>query len=108
MTALTIAIFTASVLGSFHCVGMCGAFLAVATGDLGDPTRRPLLQTAYHTGRLISYISLGAAAGSAGRMIDLAGGLAGIRPLAAALAGAAMILFGVRALIRTGGPHLLG
>jgi sulfite exporter TauE/SafE len=107
MTALTIAIFTASVLGSFHCAGMCGAFLAVATGNLGgDRAGRPFLQTAYHVGRLASYLCLGAAAGAAGGVLNIAGGLAGIRPLAAALAGAAMIVFGLRALIRTDGFHL--
>ena len=84
MTALTIAIFTASILGSFHCAGMCGAFLAVATGDLGGGgAGRPVLQTAYHVGRLVSYLCLGAAAGAAGGVVNIAGGLAGIRPLAA-------------------------
>jgi sulfite exporter TauE/SafE len=106
MTALTIAIFTASVLGSFHCAGMCGAFLAVATGDLGGRAGRPFLQTAYHLGRLVSYLSLGAAAGAAGGVVNIAGGLAGIRPLAAAIAGATMVLFGLRALLRTDGFHL--
>jgi sulfite exporter TauE/SafE len=107
MTALTIAIFTASILGSFHCAGMCGAFLAVATGDLGGGgAGRPFLQTAYHAGRLVSYLCLGAAAGAAGGMINIAGGLAGIRPLAATLAGAVMILFGLRSLLRADGFHL--
>jgi len=107
MTALTIAIFAASVLGSFHCAGMCGAFLAIATGDLGGGgTRRHFLQTAYHLGRLVSYLCLGAAAGAAGGMVNVAGGLAGIRPLAAAVAGLVMILFGIRALIRSEGFHL--
>ena len=107
MTALTIAIFTASVLGSFHCAGMCGAFLAVATGDLGGGgAGRPFLQTAYHLGRLASYLCLGAAAGAGGGVVNIAGGLAGIRPLAAALAGATMILFGLRALLRADGFHL--
>src|SRR6266700_1728996 len=88
MTALVIAIFAASVLGSFHCAGMCGAFLALASGDASGGWRKHMrLQGAYHVGRLISYLALGAAAGSVGRLIDLAGALAGIRPLAAAFAG---------------------
>lgn len=106
MISLVIAIFVASVLGSFHCAGMCGAFIAIAAGDSHAAWRKHTrLQGAYHIGRLVSYICLGAAAGSAGRLIDLAGALAGIRPVAAALAGATMIFFGFRALLRSGALH---
>jgi len=44
MTALVGSIFIASLLGSLHCVGMCGAFLAIATGESGRPAvpRGPL------------------------------------------------------------------
>lgn len=73
---VVIAIFVASVLGSLHCVGMCGPFMALATGtnsfgrpdatiasDGGImPAQTPpklLLQSAYHVGRLTTYLTLG-------------------------------------------------
>lgn len=102
MTSLIAAIFVASLLGSLHCVGMCGAFVALAVGD----TRGWRPAAAYHGGRLVSYALLGAAAGAAGQLIDLAGSLAGVRPLAAALAGATMVLFGLVALLRSLGVRI--
>ena len=105
MIALIGAIFLASVLGSFHCAGMCGAFLAIAIGAdrLSGWRRAAMLQGAYHAGRLISYASLGAAVGAAGHLVNLAGAMAGLRPLAAVLAGAAMISFSITTLLRSGG-----
>ena len=107
MIALIGAILAASLLGSFHCAGMCGAFLAVASGDVREGWKRhALLQSAYHGGRLVSYAALGAAAGAAGGLANLTGTLAGLRPLAAMIAGGAMILFGVITFLRTRGFHV--
>lgn len=104
MLPLISAILIASLLGSFHCAGMCGAFVAIATGDTSLGRRgHVLLQAAYHLGRLITYICLGAAAGEAGRLIDIAGALAGLRPLAAIIAGLTMAWFGVVLLLRSSG-----
>lgn len=104
MIALIGAILAASLLGSFHCAGMCGAFVAVAGGDVRAGWRRHgSLQLAYHAGRLASYAALGAAAGAAGGLANLAGTLAGLRPVAAAFAGLAMIAFGIVTLLRTRG-----
>src|SRR5699024_3311669 len=64
------------------------------------------LQTTYHLRRLASYTVLGAAAGAAGSLLNLAGALARIRPLAAVLAGGTMVLFGVVALLRIKGVRL--
>jgi len=104
MTLLIWAIFLASVLGSFHCAGMCGAFLAIAIGEPKSSWRRQAaLQGAYHVGRLISYTALGAAAGAAGSLLNIAGALAGIRPVAVSLAGATMILFGIVTILHSAG-----
>jgi len=104
MLVLICTIFLASLLGSFHCAGMCGAFVAVATGDASLGRRgHAALQIAYHLGRLVTYVALGAAAGEAGRLVDIAGALAGIRPIAAIVAGATMAWFGVVLLLRSGG-----
>lgn len=101
MIALVVGVFLASLLGSLHCAGMCGAFLAIAVTSpgAGRPRQFPL-QAAYHGGRLVTYTLLGVAGGAAGRLLDLTSTLAGIRPIAAALAGATLIAFGLYSLLR--------
>jgi sulfite exporter TauE/SafE len=107
MLALIAAILLASVLGSFHCAGMCGAFLAIASGAPGGGTRRQaMLQGSYHLGRLLSYTALGASAGAAGKLINVAGALAGFRPAAAALAAFTMIAFALVMLLRARGVSI--
>jgi sulfite exporter TauE/SafE len=103
MTSLILAIFAASVLGSLHCAGMCGAFVAIAVQDRGNWRRHASLQAAYHGGRLASYLSLGIAAGVAGRLLNLGGALAGIRSAAAVLAGITVIIFALLTLARQKG-----
>jgi sulfite exporter TauE/SafE len=57
-----IAAFVAGLLGSVHCVGMCGAFAASCARARGG-----LL--AWHCGRIGSYGLLGAVAGGVGRFL---------------------------------------
>lgn len=107
MIALAMSVFVASLLGSLHCAGMCGAFLAVAIHTPGDrPTPKWKTQSAYHMGRLITYILLGIAAGTAGALLDLGSSLSGIGPIAASIAGATMILFGLVTVMRLAGVSL--
>jgi hypothetical protein len=106
MTALIVGVFLASLLGSLHCAGMCGAFLAIAVTGVGTPAARPRqlpLQAAYHLGRLATYTLLGIAAGAAGKLLDLTTALAGLRPVAASLAGATLLAFGLFSLLRIRG-----
>jgi sulfite exporter TauE/SafE len=89
---------------------MCGAFLAIAVTGIGPdrPRQAPLL-AAYHLGRLVTYVMLGIAAGAVGGLLDLTTTLAGLRPVAAALAGATLLTFGLISLLRIygRGPALL-
>ncbi len=108
MTAMLITVLIASLVGSLHCVGMCGAFVAfaVGTGGTGDGSgvrSKSLLLAAYNGGRLVTYTALGAAAGSLGAALDLGGSFIGIQRAAAVLAGAVMIVFGVVTLLRIKG-----
>lgn len=103
MTALVVGIFIASLLGSLHCAGMCGAFVAIALRSEG---RQWPLQVAYHGGRLVTYTLLGVAAGAAGKLLDLSSALAGVRPVAAAAAGATLLAFGLVSLLRIYGMSL--
>ncbi len=115
MQPTLLAIFIASLLGSFHCAGMCGAFAAIATNPITPKTtpvptqltinrRRPLratfLHTTYHLGRLTTYIALGIAAGAAGSTLNAGGALLGVQRIAAILAGITLLTIGVLLLIR--------
>lgn len=107
MTGLIAAIFLASVLGSLHCAGMCGAFVVFAvTGGATTPGAKARLHAAYHLGRLTVYTSLGAAAGSLGLALDLAGSLVGLQRLAAVSAGAMMVGVGMLTILRLRGVRL--
>lgn len=104
-------ILLASLLGSVHCAAMCGAFVCTYAGTAHDGGR-VAPHAAYHFGRLISYVTLGAIAGAIGRGVDGIGALAGIGRGAAIVAGVLMVLwasgniataFGAR--IRVTGPE---
>ncbi len=113
MIALVTAVFLASLLGSLHCAGMCGGFMAFAvyTPTIhGQPVRtRPsrfTLLALYNTGRLITYTSLGAIAGAVGAAVDLGGTAVGLQRLAAIIAGVMIALFGAAMLASTRGVHV--
>jgi sulfite exporter TauE/SafE len=102
MIALTTAVLTASLLGSLHCAGMCGPFVAFAVGG-SDTPHRWRLHVAYHGGRLATYSLLGALAGAAGALIDVTATLVGLQGVAMAAAGGMMVLFGVVTLAQAFG-----
>lgn len=58
--------FLAGLVGSPHCIGMCGAFCTAAS-------TRPGGQVLWHAGRLTTYAALGVVAGLAGRGIGAVG-----------------------------------
>jgi sulfite exporter TauE/SafE len=104
VTALLLAVLSASLLGSLHCVAMCGPFVAISVGPSveGRALERPWkLQAAYHLGRFATYLTFGFAAGIIGASIDLGGSLIHIQRGATVLAAATLVLFGVVTLLRT-------
>ena len=65
MTTILATVFVASLLGSMHCVGMCGPFAILAgTGDGKSFQWKPTI--AYSLGRLISYSLVGLLFGTMG------------------------------------------
>lgn len=111
MTALIAAVFVASLMGSLHCAGMCGAFVAFAVGIDGksEVRRRASLQAAYNVGRLLTYVTLGAIAGGLGNAFDAAGQLWGVSRVAVFVAGLSMVIFGTITILRLNGvrvPHV--
>jgi len=65
------AAFIVGLLGSSHCVGMCGGIVGALNmgiaGDLGSrPASRFAYQLAYNLGRISSYLLVGLVAGTLG------------------------------------------
>lgn len=58
----TIALFMLGLLGTGHCIGMCGPLVVALPGQTG----RFSAHLAYHAGRLITYGLIGAVMGAAG------------------------------------------
>ncbi len=106
MLTLLFAIFVASLLGSFHCVCMCGPIAIWNSAASGNSTTRTMAEkwqsarrmTAYHLGRLFTYTFLGATAGLIGQTMSQLGEFAGIQSAAARIAGAVMIAMGLKRL----------
>lgn len=117
MIGLLLAVLVASLLGSMHCVGMCGPLALWASGAggqrgasgggakaadssraAGDSSSRggvwPRL-LAYHAGRLLTYSIAGLVAGLLGAAVSLGGDVVGIQSLAARVVGGAMIALGL-------------
>lgn len=103
MTTLIATIFLASLLGSLHCAGMCGAFLALAIDGVGTPQRpgeRAASHAMYHVGRLVTYVTCGAVAGLIGSAVDHAASFAGLQRAANALGATTITLMGGFAILR--------
>ena len=104
-TTPPVGVLIASLVGSAHCAGMCGAFVCVyaGSGPSGHQTstdRRAIHHghLLYNGGRLLSYLLLGALAGGIGSVVTHAGALAGIQRGAALLAGVLMVLWALSAM----------
>jgi sulfite exporter TauE/SafE len=65
--------FVVGMLGSLHCVGMCGPLALALPVPSGPAGMFFLGRMLYNGGRAVTYALLGAAAGSVGRFIVLAG-----------------------------------
>jgi sulfite exporter TauE/SafE len=78
----------AGLLGSTHCIGMCGGF-AVALAA----SRQHI--ALYHTGRVLGYAVLGALAGALGYALDLGGAVLGVPRLPLFVAGTLLVVFGL-------------
>ncbi len=101
--SLLLTVLVASLIGSTHCAGMCGAFAACAMGSVGgggdrggcgsSASARPsvLVMSGYHVGRLMTYCVMGGLAGLVGSALDLGGSMLGLRHAAAVLAGVTVL-----------------
>jgi uncharacterized protein len=97
MLTILVAVFVASLLGSFHCACMCGpiAIWSSGTGSTQSTKMHIVKISGYHLGRLITYLILGAIAGLAGTAVGYVGETAGVQSAAARVAGVTMIAMGL-------------
>jgi sulfite exporter TauE/SafE len=95
MTELPL-IFVSGLLGSGHCLGMCGGF-ALAMGATANHWRENLLrQVVFTLGRVFTYGTLGATVGYAGLRIAQGGSeLVNVQAWLALAAGATLIIQGL-------------
>jgi sulfite exporter TauE/SafE/copper chaperone CopZ len=87
-------LFTAGILSSFHCIGMCGG-IALSQSGRGSFPRLGIHGSSmlYNLGRVVSYTTLGALAGLLGSALSLTSGMKGALQIFAA---AAMVLMGLK------------
>lgn len=91
-------ILLGGLLGSTHCLGMCGPFAAMIGLQAGSPGKNLRAQLSYSVGRLMSYATLGAVAGFAGRsLIRAVPQLTYVPAVLCVLAGALLVREGILA-----------
>lgn len=90
-------ILLAGLLGSSHCVGMCGPFALALGTRAPSPTSNLLRQLVYSSGRITTYAFGGALAGYAGlRLTDRWGVWVDVQAWLAILAGVVLVWQGLR------------
>lgn len=94
-----IPVVLASLVGSVHCAGMCGGFVAAYAGDTGARAGFTS-HLSYNLARLVTYGALGAVSGMIGSALDLAGEAAGLSRLAALMTGVSLLTLGIAKLVR--------
>ena len=93
---LIAAAFVTGLLGSVHCIGMCGGIIgALSVAPATAPVRRRWFPLLYHVGRIVSYAAAGAAAGVIGGTVLDATALARVTGIGAIIAGLFMIALGL-------------
>jgi sulfite exporter TauE/SafE len=102
MSGDLVLLFAASLLGSAHCVGMCGPYVAMCTAQFVPRARTPLarlgLRLLFNMGRIVTYCLIGLSVGAFGEIalavaqrLGLTGIIALAAGIAAAVCGASMI-----------------
>lgn len=103
MLALMASVTVASLLGSLHCLGMCGGFVTFYAGHESNKRQLWLSHLTYNLGRLLTYSVLGALSGLAGAALSRAGVAFGFSDTATYLAGGIMILWGIALFVQLSG-----
>jgi sulfite exporter TauE/SafE len=87
--------FMAGLLGSGHCIGMCGSLVSAFFMKYGDKGRGVVQYAAYHGGRIGIYTLIGIAAGLIGLALTSTGIIGKAQGVLQILAGIFVILLGL-------------
>lgn len=94
-----VLLFGASLLGSAHCVAMCGPYVSLCTAQFvprGATARaRCGLRVLFNLGRIATYSLIGLIVGAFGQIAEAAAGRFGVAGIVAIAAGSAALVFGV-------------
>jgi uncharacterized protein len=91
-------VFLAGIMGTAHCVGMCGPFALAVGGGARDWLTAFVRQAAYTAGRIFTYAVLGSVAGFCGvRLIRIWPAVVNLPAILAIAAGLLLIFQGLRA-----------
>jgi len=91
-------IFVGGLLGSAHCLGMCGGFALLIGGTAPNWSHNLVRQLVYSGGRIFSYCALGALVGYGGlRLSDQFSPLINVQAMIAIAAGVLLIVQGLLA-----------
>jgi sulfite exporter TauE/SafE len=103
VTALLAAVALASLIGSPHCVGMCGPLMLLATDvvQIGPAARPP--RWSYHWSRALAYAALGAVAGFMGGTLETSAAARGWSGAAGMIAAVIVAAFGLSAMMQAAG-----
>lgn len=93
------AILIASLVGSPHCAGMCGGFVALYSCKTNNTVKTDKQNTfsphlCYHFGRLLTYLTLGALAGFSGQKVNNFGAIIKIQNISSLIIGTSLIAWG--------------
>lgn len=87
-----ILLFSAGLLGTLHCVGMCGGFMAACGMKFNGG---PYFSVKYNAGRLLSYAILGLFMGLLGKALIAAGLFGKFQGFLPVIAGILMVMIGL-------------
>ena len=93
-----LTLFLTGLLGSFHCVGMCGGFVLALDRPGRVPWRRLAVQGAFLAGKACTYVLLGAVAGIVGAAALRAPWFSAAQTALAVVAGLLMVAAGLQLL----------
>lgn len=92
--ALLAGIVATSVVGSVHCLAMCGPLVGLHGG-----AKTMRLAMSHSLGRLATYVTFGALAGLIGSAVDLAGRIGNVQRAATLVAAAAIVALGAYQIV---------
>ncbi len=94
-----VLLFGASLLGSAHCVAMCGPYVAMCTAQFvprgATPAARCGLRVLFNLGRIATYSLIGLIVGAFGQIAQAAASRFGVTGIVAIAAGGAAVIFGL-------------